>query len=111
MWATYGNAHTGVCLKFKTSPDGEGRPALSLNGINGWRGGPGLTPGLTMDPIRSFLPRAFHQLNYSESYPKIDFFNSIGRLPIPLLNSVWYTGEGGERSACRGARSLDTEVW
>ncbi len=107
MWASYGDNHTGVCLKFKTTPDSEGRPALELNGINGWRSG----RGMEMEPIRSFLPRAFHRVDYSATYPEIDFFNSIGRLPIPLLNSVWYTGEGGERSACRGARSLDTEAW
>ena len=107
MWATYGDAHTGVCLKFKMTPDNEGRPALSLNGINGWRGG----RGMDMEPIRSFSLRAFHKVNYSESYPEIDFFNSIGRLPVPLINAVWYAGEDGERSACRDARSLDTEAW
>jgi Protein of unknown function (DUF2971) len=104
MWAAYGNAHTGVCLKFKTTPDGEGRPALNLNGITGWR-------GEKMEPIYSFVPRAFHKMNYSESYPEIDFFNSIGRLPIPVLNRVWYNGDDGERSACRGARFCDTDAW
>jgi hypothetical protein len=39
------------------------------------------------------------------------FFNSIGRLPIPLLNAVWYVGENGERNTCRSARSLDTDAW
>jgi hypothetical protein len=61
--------------------------------------------------LATFLPRQFHKVSYSESYPEIDFFNSIGRLPIPLLNAVWYNGEGGERSACRAARALDTEEW
>jgi len=55
--------------------------------------------------------RQFYKVDYSESYPEIDFFNSIGRLPIPLQNAVWYTGEGGERSVCSGARALDTDAW
>jgi hypothetical protein len=66
---------------------------------------------MDMEPIRSFSLRAFHKVNYSESYPEIDFFNSIGRLPVPLINSVWYAGEDGERSTSRDARSLDTEAW
>jgi hypothetical protein len=107
MWGTYGDSQTGVCLKFKTTADSEGRPALNLNGITGWRVG----KGMEMEPVHSFHLRSFYEVNYPEPYPEIDFFNSIGRLPIPLLNAVWYTGEGGERSACRGARSLDTEAW
>jgi Protein of unknown function (DUF2971) len=107
MWGTYGDSHTGVCLKFKTAADGEGQPALNLNGITGWRGGTGMAP----EPIRSFHPRSFYKVNYSESYPEIDFFNSLGRLPIPLLNAVWYTDAGGERSTCNSVRSLDTDTW
>jgi hypothetical protein len=107
MWATYAASQTGVCLKFNTTPDSEGWPALTLNSINGWRGG----TGKELEPIRSFLPRRFHQVSYSEAYPEIDFFNSIGRLPVPLLNAVWYNGAGGERSTSRAARFLDSEDW
>jgi hypothetical protein len=107
MWGTYGDSHTGVCLKFKTTADSEGRPALNLNGITGWRGG----AGMASEPIRSFHPRSFYKVNYSESYPEIDFFNSLGRLPIPLLNAVWYTDADGERSTCHSVHSLDTDAW
>ena len=107
MWATYGASHTGVCLKFKTVPDGAGRPALNLNGIRGWRGG----NGVEMEPVYSFAPHQFYKMNYSQTYPEIDFFNSIGRLPIPIMNAIWYRGEGGELSSCRAARSGDTETW
>jgi hypothetical protein len=107
MWGTYGNGHTGICLKFKTTPDSEGRLALNLNGVTGWRGG----RGMEMEPVRSFHLRSFYEVNYSDAYPEIDFFNSIGRLPIPLLNRVWYFGENGERSTCRGARAIDTDGW
>lgn len=27
------------------------------------------------------------------------------------MNSVWYVGEGGERSTCRSARAIDSEAW
>ena len=106
MWATYGASHTGVCLKFKTTTD-FGRPALSLNGIRGWRGSTGKDP----EPVHSFAPHQFYKMNYSQTYPEIDFFNSIGRLPIPVLNAVWYRGENGELSTCRAARAGDTDSW
>ena len=109
MWATYAGSQTGVCLKFRTTPDREARPALDLSSINGRSGG----HGIEMEPVRSFLPRQFHMVTYSKSYPEIDFFNSIGRLPISLLNAVWYNSENGERSACSTARAraLDTDEW
>jgi hypothetical protein len=107
MWGIYGDSHTGVCMKFKTAADSKGRPALNLNAINGWRGGKGMAP----EPVRSFQMRSFYKVNYSESYPEIDFFNSLGRLPIPLLNAVWYTDAGGERSTCHSVGSLDTNAW
>jgi len=107
MWGSYGDAHTGLCLKFKTTADSEGRPALNLDGITGWRGG----KGMEMEPVHSFHLRTFYKVNYSDSYPEIDFFNSIGLLPVPLLNAVWYTDDDGQRSTSRGARYLDTEAW
>jgi hypothetical protein len=66
---------------------------------------------MEMEPIYSFAPQAFYKMNYSQTYPEIDFFNSIGRLPIPLLNAVWYKGDGGELSSCRAAHSGDTDTW
>ena len=107
MWATYGASHTGVCLKFRTAADSAGRAALNLNGIRGWRGSTGTEP----EPVYSFATHRFYKMNYSQTYPEIDFFNSIGRLPIPMLNAVWYRDENGELSTCRTARALDTEEW
>jgi hypothetical protein len=80
---------------------------LSLNGIRGLRSG----NGMETEPIYSFAPHAFYKMNYSQTYPEIDYFNSIGRLPIPIMNAVWYRGEGGELSSCRAARSCDTDTW
>jgi hypothetical protein len=107
MWATYAGSHRGVCLKFKTTPDSVDRPALNLNAIRGWRGG----KGVEMEPIHSFALHTFFKVNYSDAYPEIDFFSSLGRLPIPTLNAVWYNGEESERSSCRTARVYDTDAW
>jgi Protein of unknown function (DUF2971) len=107
MWATYGDSHKGVCLKFKSGSDTLGRPSLNLYGITGWRS----SAGMEMEPVYSFAPHAFYKINYSQVYPEIDFFNSLGRLPIPIMNAVWYRGEDGQLSSCRGARSCDTDTW
>jgi Protein of unknown function (DUF2971) len=107
MWATYGKSHTGVCLKFKTISDSAGRPALNLNGVRGFRSG----KGMETEPIYSFAPHTFYKMNYSQTYPEIDFFNSIGCLPIPIMNAVWYRGEDGKLSSCPAARSCDTDTW
>lgn len=60
MWATYAGSQTGVCLKFRTTPDSEGRPSLDLNGVTGWRGG----KGMEMEPVRSFHLRQFSKVTY-----------------------------------------------
>ena len=33
----------------------------------------------------------FFPVNYIQGYGQIDFFRMLGRLPIPKLNSVWYS--------------------
>jgi hypothetical protein len=104
LWATYGDKHRGVCLKFKTVADTAGRPALNLNTIRAYQ-------GLAMEPVYSFAPHAFYKVSYTDGYPEIDFFNSIGRLPIPKLNAVWYNGDNYERSSCRMARYNFTDAW
>jgi hypothetical protein len=95
MWGIYGDAHRGVCLKFKTSADGSGNPALPLYTLIGIRGGPRET-----ETIYNYVPHTFRKVSYSEEYPAIDFFRSIGRLPIPKLNAGWYVDEFGARSSC-----------
>jgi Protein of unknown function (DUF2971) len=104
MWSVYGDRHRGICLKFNAM-DRNGRLALNLFGLTGYRTGKGSKP----EPIRSFAPYPFHKVSYSETYPEINFFKSIGRLP--LQPGFWYTAEDGEISNCHPEKAGDIDEW
>lgn len=95
MWGHYGDAHKGICLKFRPE-DVEGQPSmLKLHGITGWQGGPN-----GGGPIYGDIPLSYERITYTEKLPEVDFFRSIGRIPVPDLKSQWYSDEQGNFSAC-----------
>ena len=95
MWGHYGDAHKGICLKFRAE-EREGQPSvLKLHGIKGWQGCPN-----GGGPVYGDIPLSFEQIIYTDKLPEIDFFRSIGRFPVPVLQSQWYTDEQGNSSAC-----------
>jgi len=102
MWGVYGNGHTGVCLKFRAADNAKGVPTLALRGVNGWGTGGPLFGEITMP---------FCQVTYADKFPEVDFFRSIGRLPIPVLKHEWYTGDDGSRSACADEMLSGTQEW
>ena len=53
-----------------------------------------------MVPTYGGLKLPFEKVSYVDRLPEIDFFRSIGRLPIPKLNETWYRGDTGGRSVC-----------
>ena len=106
MWATYADSHRGACLKFKVSSDVRGQPTLNLRRMTGWRS----STDPKGEPVYGVMPHRFHKVAYTAAYPEIDFFRSIGRLPIPALNGFWYRGENGTASSSR-TPSFDTEEW
>jgi Protein of unknown function (DUF2971) len=90
VWGSYGMNHTAVCLKFKVRDNG-GRPILRLNRLNGW-GSAGPTLGK--------MDHEFIKIIYDNDHLPIDFFNSLGRLPIPTLKQYWYSDKTGRISVC-----------
>src|SRR5690606_34626050 len=52
-----------------------------------------------------------HEINYQNKRPEIDFFKSLGRLPIPTLNASWYSDENGNMSSCSDDMQLDENSW
>lgn len=81
MWAHYAEGHTGICLKFKVDKDHEKYSLPLLRG-------------------RAKVNYELRDIKYERSYPKIDFFRSIGRLPASKLKQFWYSNEKGEISQC-----------
>lgn len=102
MWGTYGHGHRGICLKFRTTPDGAGKPSLPLQRAVGMTGD---------DIIYDFQPLEFRKVEYEAKFPPIDFFRTLGGLRIVQLNHFWYRGEDGKVSVCRRAHDSDEQAW
>lgn len=101
LWAHYGANHSGVCLQFK-APINSGRPSLALERLN----------SISMDgPHRGIATHEFMPVEYTGVHVGVDFFRSLGRLPIPVLNKNWYFNEMGERSICAADLFDKEEVW
>ncbi|MGE0998702.1 DUF2971 domain-containing protein, partial [Bacillus sp. Gnz1/3] len=100
IWGTYGNNHTGVCLKFKMNS--EANPMLPLKTIIGYGSG-GNHYG-----YRDF---ELKPIEYSLDFDELDFFRNLGRLPIKQLKEQWYTSESGDLSICCEDIFAKQEEW
>lgn len=90
LWGTYGDSHAGVCLMFKPVVEG-GRLVLPLTRVNGF--GPN-------GPSSGRVAHEFHRVQYSSKFPPLDFFRSIGTLPVGMLFKHWHSNPQGVRSVC-----------
>lgn len=60
---------------------------------------------------RQFRPMPFQKVVYSNQYPSIDFFRSLGRIREVHMNNFWYRSEVGGFSVCRDAVYADNAEW
>ncbi|MDI7774670.1 DUF2971 domain-containing protein [Asticcacaulis sp. EMRT-3] len=105
LWGHYSENHTGVCLKFRTHKKEE-RQTLPLPMITGYGGG--------KDNPQTYISNVdmeFEKITYKTVRPAVDFFRSIGKLPIPKLNATWYVGSNGERSSCHDDVFSEHDKW
>jgi hypothetical protein len=94
MWGHYGDSHRGVCLKFRSFDTENGTSAIKLQAIAGSYAnaqGSGLNYG---DRQLNFT-----EMQYVPKFVEVDFFRSIGALPIPTLRDEWYSAEDGTLSS------------
>lgn len=89
IWGTYGNNHTGVCLRFKTDSN---NPVLTLKGIHGFSTAQGY--------IKKYMEFPLEKIEYSMNFNEIDFFSSLGCLSKQTLKEQWYTNDNGDISIC-----------
>lgn len=104
VWGHYGDKHSGVCLKFKTKTT-DNKIQLDLNTIYGCN---------ENGDIIGMRPHTFHKVNYENKHVEIDFFKSLGRLPVYQLRYQWYTDQDGNLSSCAEPIDEDEEknkVW
>ncbi|MFK3698029.1 DUF2971 domain-containing protein [Serratia bockelmannii] len=106
VWGNYGDNHTGACLIFNTELT-EKSTTLSLKGITGYSFGQN---DPEPKPSYGFRKYPFYQINYIDGFGEIDFFRMMGRLPIPTLNSTWYTFDKNT-SICSGRMTDSIDEW
>jgi hypothetical protein len=90
VWGTYGDRHQGVCLKFKIK-NNEGRLSLKLNRVCGWG---------SAGPSRGAVQQSLVPVEYKSKFVTVDFFRSLGSIPIMVLNRDWYRSKDGRVSVC-----------
>lgn len=90
VWGTYGHNHTAVCLKFKVT-ENAGQPSIRLKRQYGFAGD---------QTLYGFMAHTFEKIVYESDHLPVDFFRSLGRLPIPILRQYWYSDRSGNRSPC-----------
>lgn len=102
-WGVYGDNHGGCCLIFEAERQ-EGNDdsySISLNGIN----------GIGRDGYhRSFMKESIMKVNYIEGFNPVSFFDNLGVLPTPKLNSNWMTYKNDISSAFK-TRHNSIQEW
>jgi hypothetical protein len=90
LWGSYGDSHAGVCLVFKPD-ERDGEMQLPLTQITGFD---------SRGPTRGKVAQQFHAVRYSNKFAPVDFFRSIGNLPVGVLYERWHSNVAGDRSVC-----------
>lgn len=106
MWGNYGDEHKGVCLKFRTSGNGDGENGLKLNRTVGVSATQNDTKKIYGD-----VWHKFEKIQYTDKFPEIDFFASIGQTTMPALISDWYSDGKGKISPRLDRISEDEGQW
>ena len=110
VWGHYGDNHRGAALIFNTS-NNSGHLQLELKHIVGFSGGPSTTDGETSSKLTwRYSPMEFHRVRYQKEIEELDFFRSIGVLPVNRLIERWYTNQAGDRSKCADHIAADSEA-
>jgi hypothetical protein len=101
VWGSYGQNHTAVCLKFKAG-EANGMPVLPLYRVSG---------ASHAGPTYGYINHPFYQMVYDNEHLPVDFFASLGRLPIPVLRKYWYADRQGNLSSCGDTIFKDEDAW
>ena len=101
MWGHYGNNHKGICLIFE-SKMADGVSNITLNSPES-----ASSSGEIWRPSRM----EFYDVSYGDRITEIDFFRSLGKVPRPELEEVWYRDKDGNLSECGVHLKAGTQAW
>jgi len=85
MWSSYADDHKGACLIFKVRA-GTGGDAIRLYTCHGYSSVSGHKYDFYNEPLR--------EINYSNSYEAINFFEMLGNVPGGMLRELFTDDEG-----------------
>jgi len=105
MWSHYADSENGVCLRYKIKQDNENEyiNLYSITGISSDRNGTTINRGYSMHKL--------NKIAYSNEYPEIDFFKSLGCIPSPVITGFWLCNyEQTQFSSCLEAYK-DMDKW
>ncbi|KAA0982634.1 DUF2971 domain-containing protein [Pseudomonas sp. ANT_J12] len=88
IWGTYGENHTGICLKYKVSGAAD-NINLELYGSAGL-GNKGIS--------QTYQGMTFQKVHYNREHVEINFFTSLGNISQEKTE-FWYQGVEGEYSS------------
>ena len=96
VWGHYGDSHKGACLIFE---------AVEIDELNNL--------GLKLMAGEEPKTMPFREVSYKKKAGEVDFFRSIGKLPVSVLRELWYTDQDGNTSECAPRiRSIgDVKTW
>jgi len=86
VWGHYGKNHTGVCMVFSAEVNSDEHSRIYLGGAIKGRNKKGVIKGRS-----SFK---FFPIEYEHKYEPINFFETIARLPEPLVHKSWFCWNG-----------------
>jgi len=101
IWGSYGGNHKDVCLKFRTQTNSNGT-YIELTAPNG-QDRNGITKGQ--------VGFKFYEVSYEKDFVNIDFFQSLGHLPMPVLTETWFAGENKQLSPCGNEMLSESDNW
>lgn len=105
MWAHYANNENGICLRFKIQ-NKNNRSYLNINSICN-----------TLDENRQIIykkiyyPHELIKVNYSNIYPEIDFFTSLGGLNEIVIKDFWMSNYDKTRHSKCLEKYSDINEW
>lgn len=103
MWATYADEHRGAALMFRADRQtDESWGEITVNGRTG-QGSSG--------PKCGEITASLHDVDYGSPPPEVDFFQFIGTLPLPKLESAWHSTPDGKTSQMIEEIMDDQDAW
>ena len=91
IWGNYGDNHKGACLVFETEVDESTKPYLTLDNTIVGAGSKGKIFGSSR--------MHFEEMQYCHKQDAINFFDSIGQVPMGKLYSSWFVSDDGKVSS------------